>query len=315
MSFIGNALGAVGTALGGPVGGLVGNVVGGLFSSNASDNATNAQQNATNQANATQLQIYNQNRADQAPWRSAGESALNTLMATLGLPTRQSQQGQQQGVAQQGAQQNTQGPQAQAYPNDPWQFHRTAPVAAGTRTVGTQAPGIQAPMQYPSLGGGRYATAQFTPGDLRNEPGYQFLLSEGQRGIDNSAAARGGIGGDSLRAAANFSQGLAGTTYNDAFNRFQTERGNTLNPLFQIAGFGPGANAQNAASGQNYANQYGANVSGAGNAQAVNAQNQGNIWGNVATNAFKQFAMPNSPVNTTPSFPGQQSFGTEGWWM
>lgn len=44
-----------------------------------SQNASNAQSSAANQSNATQLQMYNQTRDDQAPWRQAGATALGQL--------------------------------------------------------------------------------------------------------------------------------------------------------------------------------------------------------------------------------------------
>jgi hypothetical protein len=44
-----------------------------------SSEQASAEKDATNSANATQLQMYNQNRADQAPYRQAGYGALNTI--------------------------------------------------------------------------------------------------------------------------------------------------------------------------------------------------------------------------------------------
>ena len=58
-------------------------LIGGIMSSNASNNATNAATNAANQSNATQWDMYNQNRTDQAPWRDAGGQAVNQLATGL----------------------------------------------------------------------------------------------------------------------------------------------------------------------------------------------------------------------------------------
>jgi hypothetical protein len=121
-------------------------------------------------------------------------------------------------------------------------------------------------------------TSKFAGMNPQEEAGYKFAAQEGQRAIDNSAAARGGIGGASLKAGARFAQDNANKHYNDAFNRFQTERTNTTNPLFQLAGFGPQANQQVAGAGQNYANQAGANSIFGGRAQAGNNLAQGNIY-------------------------------------
>jgi hypothetical protein len=87
-------------------------------------------------------------------------------------------------------------------------------------------------------------TSKFAGMNPMEEKGYAFQAREGQRAIDNSASARGGIGGAALKAGARFAEDNANKHYNDAFNRFQTERTNTTNPLYQIAGFGPQANQQ-----------------------------------------------------------------------
>ncbi|MEI6793880.1 MAG: DNA transfer protein p32 [Verrucomicrobiota bacterium] len=47
--------------------------------------ASNAQRDAANQANATQLQMYNQQRKDLAPYTEAGGEGLNALRTYLGV--------------------------------------------------------------------------------------------------------------------------------------------------------------------------------------------------------------------------------------
>lgn len=83
----------------------------------------------------------------------------------------------------------------------------------------------------------------FTPSDLTETPGYKFSLAQGQNALDRKASAGGGFySGGGLKEAASFNQGLAGTTfdneYNRAFNAYQTNRANTLNPLQALAGQG-----------------------------------------------------------------------------
>lgn len=116
---------------------------------------------------------------------------------------------------------------------------------------------------------GRFATADFTPEMFAKgvDPGYAFRLSEGLKGIDRQAAARGGlISGNALKAASGFAGEQASQEYQNAFNRYQTTRGNTLSP------FQTGASAgQSAAAMQGQAN---ANF-GAANSQALGAFGQG----------------------------------------
>lgn len=56
-----------------------GAVVGAVVQSDSARRASNAQTNSANQANDTQRYMYDQTREDQAPWREAGQGALNQM--------------------------------------------------------------------------------------------------------------------------------------------------------------------------------------------------------------------------------------------
>lgn len=72
----------------------------------------------------------------------------------------------------------------------------------------------------------------FKPGDLTKDPGYQFRLEQGQRGLDRKAAAGGNyFSGNALKEAQQFGQGLADTTYGDAYNRDLQRQQNLYNIL------------------------------------------------------------------------------------
>lgn len=80
------------------------------------------------------------------------------------------------------------------------------------------------------------------------DPGYAFRLEEGQKALERSAAARGGlISGSALKDASRFGQGLASQEFQNAFARAQTERANVLNPLLAL--YGTGAETAGALSG------------------------------------------------------------------
>jgi hypothetical protein len=131
----------------------------------------------------------------------------------------------------------------------------------------------------------------FQPGDLTQDPGYKFQLQQGQNALDRRASAGGSFfSGAGLQAAAGFNQDLAGTTYdkayNRAFNEFQTNRANTLNPLQALAGQGQTA-AQTAGqiqmgTGNALANLY----SGLGNAQGASRIAQGNALSGAIGNGL-----------------------------
>lgn len=124
-------------------------------------------------------------------------------------------------------------------------------------------------------------TSRFTGANVMNEPGYAFGMQQGMKAIDNSASARGGIGGAALMAGTRYAQDYAGTKYGAAFDRDRMEKADSFNRLAGMAGVGQQINAANSAAGQNFANNAGSNMLGASNAMAGNAMNQGNIWGNA----------------------------------
>lgn len=56
-------------------------VIGGAMQSNAAKSAAKTQANATRDATAAELEMFNQTREDQKPWREAGQTALKQLTA------------------------------------------------------------------------------------------------------------------------------------------------------------------------------------------------------------------------------------------
>ena len=103
---------------------------------------------------------------------------------------------------------------------------------------------------------------------FKADPGYAFRLSEGQKALERSAAARGGlISGGALKAATRYGQDMGSQEYQNAFNRYGVERDRMLNPLQSLAGVG-----QTTAT----------NLGGAGQTMAGNI---GTALGNYGTNA------------------------------
>jgi len=148
----------------------------------------------------------------------------------------------------------------------------------------------------------KFGMDQFT-----QDPGYAFRLAEGQKALDRSAAARGGlISGAALKAAGRYGQEMGSQEYMNAFNRYQTERSAALNPLQSLAGVGQTTANTLGAAGQNFANQ--ANQLG-----MINATNQGNLAlqrGNIAATQYGNYGNAlNTALNTDWS---KYGFGSSG---
>lgn len=97
----------------------------------------------------------------------------------------------------------------------------------------------------------------FTPGDLTQDPGYQFNLQEGGRAQDRAQLARGGyFSGNALKEAQTFGQGLADNTYNSAFNRALQGRNAGLTGALATAGVNENIGNIKANSATNTGNLY-----------------------------------------------------------
>lgn len=122
------------------------------------------------------------------------------------------------------------------------------------------------------------AMRPFGMSDFQSDPGYAFRMKEGLKGLDQQAAARGGlISGNALRAAQQYGQDLGSQEYQNAYNRYQTNRTNVLNPLQSLLGQGQSSANTLGSAGAGYA-------SGAGNTMMTSAANIGNL-GVAAGNA------------------------------
>jgi hypothetical protein len=138
-------------------------------------------------------------------------------------------------------------------------------------------------------GSGKYAK-DFSMADFQQDPGYAFRLSEGMKALDRTAAARGGmLSGAALRGATRYGQEMGSQEYTNAFNRYQTNRANQLNPLQSLMGAGQTAAGNVASAGQNYATNAGQNYMNAGNARASGYVGSANAWTNAIGNAYNQY--------------------------
>lgn len=162
---------------------------------------------------------------------------------------------------------------------------------------------------------------KFGMSQFQQDPGYAFRLSEGQKALDRSAAARGGlISGAALKAATRYGQDMGSQEYQNAFNRYQTERNAQLNPLQSLAGIGQTATNTLGAAGQ----QYGQNVGNAminqgyaqGNALIAGQQGRQSMYGGIGTALGKitpdQWSSAGNALTSwlNPTYSGQ---GPEGY--
>jgi hypothetical protein len=160
-------------------------------------------------------------------------------------------------------------------------------LAAGTESVNQLATDLRP--------GGRFASP--TPFDFRydpnTDPGYGFRFSEGMKGLDRSAASRGGLlSGATLRGATRFGQDLAAGSRQNAFNEYVTgfnantgERNQLYNRYAGVAGTGQNAvgsvTSQGANAAGNIGNAYMTSAANTGNAALAAAGQRTSAFGGV----------------------------------
>lgn len=146
----------------------------------------------------------------------------------------------------------------------------------------------------------------FNPDMMKDDPGYQFRLDQGTKGLTNAYAGKGNfLSGAALKGITQYGQDYASNEYQNAFGRYQTQRSNNLqdfltnqntsqanrangqqdyatafdryqqnrsnviNPLLSLLGAGQTATGQVSNAAQNFGNQSAATIQAAGNANAA----------------------------------------------
>lgn len=140
-----------------------------------------------------------------------------------------------------------------------------------------------------AAGYGQYAR-DFSMQDFQQDPGYAFRLGEGLKAMGHQAGARGGlISGQTMKGMENYRQGLASQEYGNAFNRYQTNRQNQLQPLGNLMSSGQAAASNQAGA----AGQYGVNASNlmgqAGQSIAAGQMGAANSIGNALSSSASAY--------------------------
>lgn len=216
--------------------------------------------------------MFQQNRADQEPFRQAGLAGLNEYMANLGMNVGQIQaQSFDPGQAY-----------LQANPDvarDPmWGMNPMGHYNAFGKNEGRTW--ASAPQASGQPGAGTSTNQQDAFAKFRNTPGYQFGMDEGNKSVQASAAARGGLNsGATLKSLMKFG------------NDYADQQGYTpyMNRLASLSGLGQTATNQIGQYGQNAANQMGQNTINAGQARAQGIYDKSNAWSNLGQQAAGAF--------------------------
>ena len=303
-------------------------VGGAMMQSDSAGNAADAQTAASQDANAANLKINedqlkflresrDQANAAQEPFRRQGLAGQNALSRLLGTSTGLEPYKAKALVPITGTMTPAQKEAAQKT-----NAGITKQNALSLKAYQAQTKAVTTSPQFGSLMKDFGEKFNYGVKDFRQDPGYQFRLDQGNRDLQGRLAAMGmSNSGAALKEGMRFNQGEADQTwqrdrafkygqYLDRYNKYQSDRGTKQNFLSGMAGTGQ------AAAGQigNNAQQFGTNAANAmgsrGSFLAQNAQNigdansyaalqRGNAWGGAA----------NTLTGMASNYLGQQSAG------
>src|SRR5271166_5128232 len=225
---------------------------------------------------------------------------LDNLLAPFGTGAQQSAAAAQQAAIQQGM---AQGSAALNQGTQDIQNTYASGLQPLQQTYGTAQQGTGALASLLGFGGDPSAVLK----SLQNTPGYQFTLGQGTSNVDRNAAATGSLNsGNTDKAVADYTTGLANNTYQNAVNNLQPYlglQGQTAGNIGSLSGQEAGQLSQNQ---QQLASLlYGGNV-GQGNAQAqadlAPLQAGANMWGLGGNLAKLALGYPSGNSNSGSNF-------------
>ena len=242
MSGIAAAIGAV----------AVGTIASSAMGAHAAESAANTQAQAAENAQQISQNEFNTITQQEQPFMQGGYGALSALNYGLGI----------------GGERQVTTPTLNGY--DPSSGYtiggngtigRLIPGGGTTSTVGGGAPG----MGYGSL------IAPFTADTFKQySPAYQFQLQQGVQGtLNGEAASNGALSGAAQKDLMSYNQNLANTSFNNAFNQYQTQTGNIYSRLAGIAQLGQNAASNTGQQGTALAGQAAQSAQNIGTAQAA----------------------------------------------
>jgi hypothetical protein len=164
-----------------------------------------------------------------------------------------------------------------------------ATIAAQERALERQI-GLQEPFRQTGVNAlADYGTAsQYTPFGMEQfqaDPGYSFRMSEGLKALERSAASRGILSsGQTLKDITRFGQDAASQEYQNAFQRYLTERQARLQPLEYRIGLGQNAAANQGVNIGSTATNVGNLTTSLGNIQSAGIMGQSNAYNNMLGN-------------------------------
>lgn len=268
-------------------------VISGIMGSNASKSAAETQAGAAQNAAQIGKDEFNTITAQEQPFMQSGYGAQGQLNYLLGIGPNGSQPAP--ATADNWGATSPIGSFTNPRGSAPGSWLNTGATAGTNMRIPIgETPGV-VPGGMPQTSSGLPTAASspaggygslltpFTAENFRQlSPAYQFQLQQGQQGVLNGAeSSQGALSGSAMKDLVDYNQGLANTSFNTAFNQYQTQQGNIYSRLSDIANRGQNAAANTGQQGTALAGSVAQSVTNAGTAQAAGQIGSANAWGSA----------------------------------
>lgn len=145
---------------------------------------------------------------------------------------------------------------------------------------------------------------------LQQTPGYQFQLDQGLKATQNSYASKGlGTSGAAMKGAADYAEGLAGTSFQQQFQNYLSQNQQIYNMLSGQVQTGANAAAGQGQIGMNVGNTIGQNMIGAGAATAGGQIATGNALSGGLNTALLYSMLGKNQNSGAGTFNANEIFG------
>jgi hypothetical protein len=298
-------------------------VIGGAISADGAKSAAHTQADAANAATASQRGMFDKTVELNAPFRQSGVDAMTKLNGLLGI-----------GGAAGGATPGMTYDQARAQllpqfttSGDRWMddfINGNGYMVSGQSTV--DEAGLQSAIEHlMSTSGASHGVDSsaadygsllkpFSMSDFQLDPGIQFQTQQGNQALLNSQAAKNGVlSGGALKDLIAYNQGMAGTGYQSAFDRYMANKGFTLGSLMDMTKVGQSAASGVTSAAPSFSSGIAGTIQGAGNAGAAGQVGAANALSGGLQGASNSYFL-NSLLNkgggdfggpiSTPNSPG-----------
>lgn len=160
--------------------------------------------------------------------------------------------------------------------------------------LGTGTPGQGGTAASSNAGGFGSLNAPFNADTFKSmSPAYQFQAQQGAQGtLSGDASGSGALSGAALKDLTSFNQNFANTSFNNAFNQYQTQQSNTYQRLMGVASMGQGAASNQATGASNFGASIGQSATNIGTAQAGGTVGSANALAGGLSGAANSAALP-----------------------